>query len=93
MERIYSRLNWETEFCNGNLNPDKYLHSQLARAICNSCYENPLTVEDISSQTGIPALYVEDELPRLISGDAMVEVNRKMDLIKSSEPPRQEERA
>lgn len=77
MERIYSRLNWETEFCNGNLNPDKYLHSQLARAICNSCYENPLTVEDISSQTGIPALYVEDELPRLISGDAIVEVNRK----------------
>lgn len=77
MDRIYKRLNWNTKTCNGNMNPDAYLHTQLARAICESVYEKPLTVEDISLQTGIPALYIEDELPRLIYGDAVEQTGSK----------------
>lgn len=77
MERIYDRLNWETESCNGNLNPDRYLHSQLTRAICDACYEEPRTIEEISASIGVPALYLEDEIPRLIYGDAVVEQNGK----------------
>ncbi len=74
MGRIYKRINWITTTCNGNCNPDRYLHSQISRAICGAAYEKPLTVEEISLKTGIPALYIEDELPRLISGDAIAEI-------------------
>ena len=65
MDKIYKRIHWNTGTCNGSAEPDRYLHSQLARAICLAAYEKPLTVEEISVATGIPALYIEDELPRL----------------------------
>ncbi|MBQ4575024.1 MAG: RNA polymerase sigma factor [Clostridia bacterium] len=76
MERIYRKLNWDTETCNG-CRDSKYLHSQIARAICEAAYEVPLTIEEISRATGIPALYIEDELPRLEYGEAVVKQGNK----------------
>ena len=77
MDRVYHRINWNTEVCNGSMNPNAYLRTQLARAICLAAYEKPLTVEEISIGTGIPAMYIEDELPRLEYGDAVRRVGNK----------------
>lgn len=77
MDKIYKRINWNTDCCNGSFDPDKYLHTQIARAICQAAYEKPLTVEEISILTGIPAMYVEDELPRLEYGDAVCKIGNK----------------
>ena len=77
MDRVYQRINWNTGTCNGNFDPDRYLHSQIARAICLAAYETPLTVEEISLRTGIPAMYIEDELPRLEYGDAVCKTGNK----------------
>ena len=77
MDRVYKRINWNTTVCNGNLNTDEYLHSQIARAICLTAYEKPLTVDEISMATGIPAMYIEDELPRLEYGDAVKRTGNK----------------
>ncbi len=71
MEKIYQKIHWNTTTCNGSLDADAYLHTQVARAICRAAYETPLTVEEISICTGIPTMYVEDELPRLVYGDAI----------------------
>ena len=71
MDKVYQRISWDTKTCNGNMNPDAYLHTQISRAICLAAYEKPLTVEEISISTGIPTMYVEDELPRLEYGDAI----------------------
>lgn len=77
MEKIYKRINWNTTTCNGSFDPDKYLHMQIARAICEAVYEKPLTVEEISLKTGIPTIYLEDELPHLEYGDAIAGVGSK----------------
>ena len=77
MERIYKRLNWDTHTCNGNMNPHRYLQSQAARAICEAIYEEALNVEEISLRTGLPTLFVEDELTRLEYGDAVVRIGNK----------------
>lgn len=77
VERIYERINWNTVTCNGAAEPDRYLHTQLARAICKAAYETPLTVEEISIRTGIPVLYIEDELPRLEYGEAVCRTGNK----------------
>ena len=77
MDKVYGRINWNTETCNGSMNTNKYLFSQLARAICLAAYEKPLTVEEISICTGIPTMYIEDELPRLEYGDAICKVGNK----------------
>ena len=77
MEKIYKRINWNTETCNGNAEPNKYLHSQIARAICLAAYEKPVTVEEISVATGIPTMYIEDELPGLEYGDAIRKIGNK----------------
>lgn len=71
MDKVYKRINWNTNGCNGSMDSDRYLHTQIARAICQAAYEKPLTVEEISLCTGIPAMYIEDELPRLEYGDAI----------------------
>ena len=71
MEKVYRRINWNTNCCNGTLDTDKYLHTQISRAICQAVYEKPLTVEEISICTGIPAMYIEDEIPRLEQGEAI----------------------
>lgn len=77
MDRVYKRINWNTTCCNGSMNSDKYLHSQIARAICKAAYKKPLTIEEISVHTGIPAMFVEDELPRLEYGDAVCRIGNK----------------
>jgi len=77
MDKVYQRINWNTTVCNGSMDPDAYLHTQIARAICLAAYKKPLTVEDISISTGIPAMYIEDELPRLEYGDAVCRVGGK----------------
>lgn len=59
------------------MDTDRYLHTQLGAAICLAAYEKPLTVEEISVQTGVPALYIEDELPRLLHGEAVVKLGEK----------------
>ena len=71
MDKVYQRINWNTYGCNDTLDTNRYLHSQVARAICQAAYEKPLTVEEISLCTGIPALYIEDALPELEYGDAI----------------------
>lgn len=77
MDKVYQRINWNTTVCNGNMNSHKYLHTQIARAISLAAYEKPLTVEEISISTGIPTMYIEDELPRLEYGDAICKVGNK----------------
>jgi RNA polymerase sigma factor (sigma-70 family) len=77
MEKIYKRINWRTDTCNGSVNTEKYLYSQIARAICQAAYDKPLTVEEISQRTGVPAMYIEDELPRLIDGEAIEKIGSK----------------
>ena len=77
MDKIYKRINWNTETCNGNAEPNRYLHSQIARAICLAAYEKPVTVEEISIATGIPTMYIEDELPGLEYGDAIKKIGSK----------------
>ncbi len=77
MDKVYQRINWNTEACNGNMDSDAYLHTQIARAICLAAYEKPLTVEEISIVTGLPTMYIEDELPRLEYGDAIRRVGNK----------------
>lgn len=77
MDKVYQRINWNTMVCNGNMDSDAYLHTQIARAICLAAYEKPLTAEEISIATGIPTMYIEDELPRLEYGDAICKVGNK----------------
>ena len=77
MNKVYQRINWNTGTCNGNMDSDAYLHTQISRAICLAAYEKPLTVEEISISTGIPTMYVEDELTRLEYGDAICKVGNK----------------
>lgn len=77
MDKVYQRINWNAGTCNGNMDSDAYLHTQISRAICLAAYEKHLTVEEISISTGIPTMYVEDELPRLEYGDAICKVGNK----------------
>ena len=78
MDKVYKPINWNTDTGNGGFfSPDKYLQSQVARAICAAAYEKPLTVEEISLKTGLPSMYIEDELPRLIYGEAIKEDGNK----------------
>ena len=77
MDKVYKRINWNTNSCNGSMDSDRYLHTQIARAICQAAYEKPLTVEEISLCTGIPAMYIEDELSRLEYGDAIQKYGNK----------------
>ncbi len=73
MPKVYSRINWNTTTCNGNLDTNRYLYSQLARAICLATYSKPLTIDEISLATGLPTLFIEDELPRLMYGEAIIQ--------------------
>lgn len=77
MDKVYQRINWNTMVSNGHANTHQYLFSQIARAICFAAYEKPLTVEEISISTGIPTMYIEDEIPRLEYGDAICKVGNK----------------
>ena len=77
MNKVYKRINWNTTCCNGAMNSNKYLYSQISRAICEASYKKPVTVEEISIKTGLPTMFIEDELPRLIYGDAIIKNGNK----------------
>lgn len=66
-DRVYDKLDW---YVSGNGDIDiSYLESQISRAIVRTCYTKWCDVEDISDATGIPCMYIEDELRRLEYGD------------------------
>ena len=77
MDKVFQRINWNTMVSNGHANTHQYLSSQIARAICLAAYEKPLTVEEISMSTGVPTMYIEDEIPHLEYGDAICKVGNK----------------
>jgi RNA polymerase sigma factor (sigma-70 family) len=62
---------------NGSMDPNRYLNRQIARAIALAAYEKPVSIEEISRTTGIPALYIEDEIEPLIFGEALQGVGAK----------------
>ena len=69
MTRIYERLNW---FISGNGNVNvSYIKRQIPRAIVTACYEKAMDIEAISKATGIPCMYVEDEIPALMRGEIL----------------------
>ena len=76
MERTYERIRMHV-MCNGSFDSEQYLNSQLYKAIAKACYEQPLTMEEISLATGIPTLYLEDALDHLIGGDAIEQLGGK----------------
>lgn len=74
-KRVYEKINW---FVSGNGDVDvSYIQRQIPRAIVTACYERALSVEEISAATGMPCLYVEDELPNLLKGEILSEHSGK----------------
>ena len=70
-KRVYEKINW---FISGNGNVDvSYIERQLPRAIVTACYEKAMDIEAISDATGIPCMYVEDEIPALLHGEILGE--------------------
>lgn len=76
-EKIYKKLDWNTGMCNGSLDTDKYVGTQIYRAIAAACYEKPIDIEEISLRTGIPTLYLEEPLEHMIYGDAIEKIGSK----------------
>ena len=75
-KRVYDRIEWWVA-CNGSMDPNRYLDRQIARAIALAAYEKPVTVEEISQATGIPAVFIEDEMATLLYGEALVQKGTK----------------
>ena len=76
-DKIYKKLDWHTTACNGNCNTNKYVGTQIYRAISATCYEKPIDIEEISLKTGIPTLYLEEPLEHMIYGDAIEKTGNK----------------
>lgn len=76
MNKTYKKLDWRI-MCNGSFGPDNYLNTQVYKAIANACYEKPLDIEEISMNTGIPTLYLEEPLEYMIYGDAIEQIGSK----------------
>jgi RNA polymerase sigma factor (sigma-70 family) len=76
MSKTYEKVKMHI-MCNGSFNPNRYLYNQIYKAIAISCYENALTIEEISMATGIPTLYLEESLDHMESGDALEKVGNK----------------
>lgn len=69
-KKLYERINWF--ICgNGDVDPFKYLNRQVTRAIVTACYTKAISIEEISLMTGIPCLYIEDEIPKLLQGEIL----------------------
>lgn len=66
---IYHPLNW---YPSGNGDVDtSLLQRQVVRAILSSCRDAFVSTEQISLATGIPCLYIEDELPALLNAGVL----------------------
>ncbi|MHB1485116.1 MAG: RNA polymerase sigma factor [Saccharofermentanales bacterium] len=76
MNKTYEKIKMHV-MNNGSFDPNKYLSTQLYKAIALSCYEKPLSIEEISLSTGIPTLYLEEALDWMIYGDAIEKVSGK----------------
>ena len=66
---IYHQQQWLMTR-NGDVDP-AILDRQIVRAIIAACYEQYRSVDEISLATGIPTLYVEDELPRMLQSELL----------------------
>lgn len=75
-QKVYERINWHI-MCNGHMDPNKYLDKQVSRAICLAAYDKPLSIEKISDITGMPCMYIEDEINSLIYGEAIEKIGSK----------------
>lgn len=76
MEKSFEKIDMHV-MCNGSFGPNQYLDTQLYRAVAKACYEEPLTIEEISLTTGVPTLYLEDALEHMLWGDALEKVGQK----------------
>ncbi len=75
-QKIYGSVRWFISG-NGDVDPHKYLARQIARAIVTACYQKGLEVEELSLATGLPCLYIEDELPMLLQGEILKKQGEK----------------
>jgi len=76
--RIYEKLNWDFTY-NGYVSPERYsyLTRQICMAIAQAAYDKPLTPTEISIATGIPCMYIEDEVMQLLEAGALIETDGK----------------
>ncbi len=51
--------------------PQTFVNRRAAQSIALAAYDHPVTVEEISRATGIPAYFVEDELRTLVDHELM----------------------
>ncbi|MBR6571418.1 MAG: sigma-70 family RNA polymerase sigma factor [Clostridia bacterium] len=72
---IYQKQQW-LMVRNGDVDPG-ILDRQIVRGIISSCYEQFQSVEDISLATGIPSMYIEDEIPRLLFTELLEQKGEK----------------
>ncbi|MCL2213109.1 MAG: hypothetical protein FWB93_04695 [Oscillospiraceae bacterium] len=77
-KRIYEKLNWSFSY-SGYMSGERYsyLTRQVSMAIAQAAYEKPLTPTEISIATGIPCMYIEDEIPKLLDFGVLVETDGK----------------
>lgn len=66
---IYQKHQWLLTR-NGDVNP-AIVDRQIVRSILSSCYEKFQSVEELSLLTGIPSLYIEDEIPQLLYAELL----------------------
>ena len=76
MEKTYDKITMHV-MCKGSFGPDRYLGTQVYKAIAKACYDRPLTIEEISLATGIPTLYLEEALEHMVFGDAIEKNGQK----------------
>lgn len=57
--------------------PHSYVQNAVAQNIAAAAYEKPLTIEEISKCTGIPAYYIEEEIKLLIENELMIRKSNK----------------
>lgn len=62
--RIYTAALWRPSG-SGDVDPS-LMNRQIVRALLEACYDKPQTLEEISLATGVPCLYLEDEIPSLV---------------------------
>ena len=66
---IYHQQQWLMTR-NGDVDP-AILDRQIVRAIIAACYEQYRSVDELSLATGIPTMYVEDEIPHMLQTELL----------------------
>lgn len=57
--------------------PHSYVQNAIAQNIAAAAYEKPLTIEEISKCTGIPAYYIEEQIKLLMENELMLKKSNK----------------